>query len=153
MASRAVHGGLSGVIVAVDLSLEADLGLVALFSESNLILFGHVKNILAETVSGWFVPVAGSSVANGEVDLLVRTNAGSSSGVLFDLDIGEVLGVPGILGQTNGGVEEDESTILLFSDHSRSHEVSVTALQVLEDTSENGAEFRSNGSGGENLRL
>jgi hypothetical protein len=33
------------------------------------------------------------------------------------LDIGEVLSVPRILGQTNNGVELDEKSILLFSNH------------------------------------
>jgi hypothetical protein len=51
------------------------------------------------------------------VEFLSSRNVGTVRSVLFDLDIGEVLSVPRILGQTNNGVELDEKSILLFSNH------------------------------------
>lgn len=153
LAGRAVHGRLGGVFVAVDLSLEADLVVVALFTEGDVILLGQVENILAESVGGGLVPVAGSRVADGVVDLPVGADVGAGRDVLLDHEIGEVLGVPSILGQTQSGVEVDESAILLFSDDAGPHELSVSTLQVLEEATENGTELGSDRLGGDNLGL
>ena len=97
LSGRTVHGGLCGRFVAVDLGFEDDLGLVAMLAETDCILFGHVQDVLAESVSGRLVPVADGPVADVVVDLPVGADVGSSGRIFLDLDVGKVLGVPGVL--------------------------------------------------------
>ena len=153
LSSRAVHGGLGGSFVAEDLGFEDDLRLVAMLTETDGVFFSHVQDILAETVSRRLVPVADGPVTDVVVDLPVGADVGSSGSIFLDLDVGEILGVPGILGQAHGGVEVDESAILLFGGETSPHQMSVAALDVLENTLNNWAEFSGDGGVGDNLGL
>jgi hypothetical protein len=106
-----------------------------------------MQDILAEAVSWRFVPITDGCVTDRVVEFLSSGSIGTVRSVLFDLDIGEVLSVPGILRHSNNGVELDERSILLFSNHSGPDELSITTFQVLEETSKNWAEFRADGAG------
>jgi len=116
LANGAVQSDLGGMLVTEDLSLETDLaGLVAILTEGDGLIVGQVEDILAESVLRSLVPVADSPVVDGVVNLLVGIDAGASGGVLLNLPVSVVLGVPRVLGEGKSAVEVDERAILLFS--------------------------------------
>lgn len=148
---RAVHCALGGVLVAVDLSLHPDLGLIAVLAKADGFVVGQVKNVLAESVRRRVVPVANTIQTDGVVVLLVGGHTRSGSGVLLNAEVGEVLGVPSVLGDSQSAVEVDESTISLLDGEAGPQQMSFAALHVLEDAIKSRLELSGDGIGGEDI--
>lgn len=151
LSDRAVHGVLGGEVVAVSLGLDTDPVLVAVLAEADGLVSGHVEDVLAESVVRRLVPVAHGGVAEGVLVLLVCVHAGSNGGVLLDAEVGEVLGVPAVLGHAQGGVEVDESAVLLLGGQTGPQEAHLAALDVLEEALNGRLELGNDGLVGGDL--
>jgi hypothetical protein len=152
LSNGAVHGVLGSIFITEKLGLEANLRLIAVLTETNGFVVGHIQNILAKSVMGSLVPVADGVPANGVVYPLVGIGgAWPGGGVLFDAEVSKVLAVPGVSGTGKGSVKVDVRSILLLNGETSPDEVGISTFQALEDTLKSGLEFGNNWAGRENF--
>ncbi len=144
----AIFGGFSGSFVTSQLGCEFDL-VLAFGSESEVVFFDHFENILAESISGWLVPVAGSDIADGEVNLLSR----SFGCAVLPLPVGNVLYVTRIHGHANGRSKFVDGSIGMRGYQTSRHQSIVTALQILENVQNQRAETGGDRAVGDHFRF